>query len=767
LLRGKITSAGDIGSHLILKESLCEATKASLEESLGCRAPRCSKGTTKLYFEIEPIHLKSALKATQAIIDCMADADAKLFLRFNIPQLLSIFVSLTKIKYLDFIKVLKYYTAYPLAFFLKNDLPSKPEGLPSGSYPFCGNSAIRRWWKERMFSGKHHYDRNLQLFWTLLQGVKRACEFAGSDFVHMSMLKHKDTLITPDTTNFFEIRAQKYREEFLAFFKCFHPNIDKKYELSNSACWEKKRSDGGSRARVLDIVNDVYCIAHRNLIRNRIGTVLHKMCEVSPGKVQELRGVRTPAAYDHDLVSMIELQPKAMVAAILEPLKVRLITKGPAVNYFLSKPYQKSLFKYLQSFPQFELTGDPLREDHLYRMLDRENKFAEKTGMEFTHFVSGDYSAATDNLKIMYTKMGLWASDNSDVPLPYFKALETTLFEHEIHYPKDFVIQSFKQGSGQLMGSPLSFPFLCIANMVAYKISLERHLGTAIKGFRGLPCLVNGDDILFRTNPEHYELWKKEVASIGFDLSVGKNYIHDTVLTINSTCYTFRKDRFNKVDFCNFGLLSGTSKKGASRGEVRDKAIDLCDAYTQSVGGAMNKPLAHAKFMTRNKEDLIKITHRGRYNLFLPREVGGLGLPIFEGINYHVTRFQACVAKLIKKTLDFNLVGFKTDLKSECVVKRETSNQKKLMVGFGPLRESERIYNKDTVTEINGDYLSDSVVKFFTKIPEKYNPKELFPFALRPKDMEFEFGIRRLVVNYNPDVIQSEAQATDYIRLWD
>ena len=561
------------------------------------------------------------------------------------------------------------------------------------------------------------------------------------------MEKHKDILENVDTTDCFSEEATQYSNNFMKFFAKFKPDLSKDYELSNSACWEATRSTGGARGVVLDHVNDVYCDLYRTVVRSSVSSVLHRMVETSPGRVQELRGVRTPETTY--LESLVSENPRAMVAAILEPLKVRLITKGPAVNYFLSKSYQKALFSYLRKFPQFELIGEPLREDHLYRMIDREASLAKK-GMQFSHFVSGDYSAATDNLKITYTKSGLFASmQNCELSEAMHTALTTTLFEHEIHYPKKFAINPFMQGTGQLMGSPLSFPFLCTANLIAYKLSLEDYLQMPVN-FDELPCLVNGDDILFRTNPEHYSYWKKRVASIGFDLSVGKNYIHETVLTINSTCYTFRKDRFSKVDFCNFGLLSGTSKLGGSRGEVRDKAVDLCDAYTRSVCGANNKPLAFSKFVTRNKEDISRITHRGRYNLFLPRVVGGLGLPIVDGIDYHVTRFQMCLAKLIKTTLDFNLVGFKSDLKGESVALRETFNSKKLYTGFGPLNQNEREFSTKIVTQVNGDYLSDTETKFFTKIGEKYDAKTLFPFKLGKEDLETDHHIDvfKLIVNY-------------------
>ena len=130
--------------------------------------------------------------------------------------------------------------------------------------------------------------------------------------------------------------------------------------------------------------------------------------------------------------------------------------------------------------------------------------------------MSGDYSAATDNLKIDYTKCAFEAfldvigkdSDESEI-------LRQVLYEHEVHYGPQMIkfneelrkldpsltsLDPFKQQNGQLMGSVLSFPILNVCNFVAYWISLERYMGVTYKDPWKLPVLTNGDDILFRTN---------------------------------------------------------------------------------------------------------------------------------------------------------------------------------------------------------------------------------------------------------------------------
>jgi len=617
------------------------------------------------------------------------------------------------------------------------------------------------------------------------------------------MLKHKEALSREHPWN--DDLMARYTDQCEKFFGRFHRNPKRcfktsrklKYEMSNSSCWEYTRSMGGQKAYLLDHINgvldsdysplpedtiscpwDSWKVYRRCIVQCKFADNLLKMVEQGPARVTELRGTQTPS-FETLMEVLGSTVTPAMVQAILEPLKVRLITKGPAAKYFLAKSYQKDLHKYISRLPQFELTKTPLCEDHIHRMMERERYIPNMT---FTHFVSGDYSAATDNLGIQYCFTGLLESLMAAKVGPVFRnLLREVLGGHDIHYPPKFAIENFEQTNGQLMGSPLSFPFLCLANLIAYKLSLEDYTGLEYQ-FPHLPCLVNGDDILFRTNPEHYEIWKNYVRDIGFTLSVGKNYIHESVFTINSQMFTYHdrtlkcqeeQDRLrglhplvndcfprhrsiSEVKYCNFGLLSGTSKLGGSRGEVREKALDLCDAYIKSVGGASDKALAMSRFMKRNKEDIQKITMRGRYNLFLPRELGGLGFPTYDGITFHVTRFQRLLAKLTLKSEDPKpLFGFRTSSEVNMVCGYESKNKKIMIRGIGPLPENLREIEVPEFIEANSAYILEATTKWFTRIPQKYNPAKLFPFRLKETDT-YEYQKLRFVEVCYPQGLVSE-----------
>jgi len=111
------------------------------------------------------------------------------------------------------------------------------------------------------------------------------------------------------------------------------------------------------------------------------------------------------------------------VIALREPLKVRTITKGDLLTSYLSRPMQRYLKDGLDRRVQFKLTNTPLEysDDDLSFLLNHigtffDGQFApptmfwneEKESYEKgLFFVSGDYSAATDNLSIDFTKKSM------------------------------------------------------------------------------------------------------------------------------------------------------------------------------------------------------------------------------------------------------------------------------------------------------------------------------------------------------------------------
>jgi hypothetical protein len=179
------------------------------------------------------------------------------------------------------------------------------------------------------------------------------------------------------------------------------------------------------------------------------------------------------------------------------------------------------------------------------------------------------------------------------------------------------------------MGSILSFPILCLANLICYKLALEEFINLGNTGTKvtvsvfDLPVLVNGDDIYFRTNTELYRIWLKYIGIAGFQLSVGKNYVHPDTFTINSQCFHYNKslDIITEQTYLNVGLLIGQSKSGTT-GDV----LPVWDLYNKVLLGANDKIHAHNRFLYYHKNTLSDVSKRGFYNFFLPKILGGLGM---------------------------------------------------------------------------------------------------------------------------------------------
>jgi hypothetical protein len=192
-----------------------------------------------------------------------------------------------------------------------------------------------------------------------------------------------------------------------------------------------------------------------------------------------------------------------------------------------------------------------------------------------------------------------------------------------------------KQQTGQLMGSILSFPHLCACNLVAYWMTLEQYLGRSVE-LRDLPVLVNGDDILFKTNDLFYSLWKENITEIGFELSLGKNYVHSNYLMVNSEPY-WKSSVLEKLPYYNIGLLIGKSKL-----QTNNSVAPIWDYYNKVMAGSSNKLRAHNRFLHLNRKKIDAITFDGLYNLFIDPHFGGLGFDLYPEVRPQVkfTLFQ-------------------------------------------------------------------------------------------------------------------------------
>jgi len=675
----------------------------------------------------------------------------------------------------QFVGYAKYCTAYPMAKHLKNELPKKPFGFDSN--PLLFGPRMKRVMRSRYPCMTRKSD---SFFQSVLQGVKRGAAVVPEVYVAQSYVKHLD-ILSKKPSDVLEGIADEISEKMDRIFSGFYLS-DRKilewWEPSKKASFTYKGYAGGQEQEVISYLDAIagtqkrftssgvltgleggekggainlqkvhdwetfkpiiekatsayHDVVYRDLMYNDL---LRMYDETESGLVESLSG-RTitldmkrqiiDAAYDEFFDKSLDCR----VVAIREFLKVRIITAGSGIAYHLAKNYQKGLLQHIQKYPQFRLTGEPLTPEHIHKVFDLENdldsyiftkgdpntsKWAPREFM-----VSGDYSAATDNINIAVTLQSFDSTflsqmkrNGSTLSIKYFQLIRKLLEPHNLvydlasmssalwpdrpvgeltpefcdmdlkkRYPnylgsfrgtdlgfdddKFYVV--FKQINGQLMGSPISFPFLCAINLVSYWISLEIYLGFSIP-LRLLPVLINGDDIFFRSNDDHYSIWLRLVEQVGFKLSLGKNYVHPTIMTMNSILFKLIPDQNQhihslvEIPYFNPGLLMSQSK-----GSERDwsRKLTLQEMYLFSVGDAQDKIRAHKRFIHYNLQQIKLMTDNGKFNLFIPRKYGGLGFPVIEEVigEINITSFQRRFARFFYHELQQKLLSGKMEKK--------------------------------------------------------------------------------------------------------
>lgn len=256
---------------------------------------------------------------------------------------------------------------------------------------------------------------------------------------------------------------------------------------------------------------------------------------------------------------------KALVKPIFEPLKIRMITAGDLNTNGLYSSLQKKLWSGLQRFSPFSLTGKTVVAGDLESLYLRSVSY-NKT---FRYWVSGDYSAATDNLNRDASLAAIEAISGDPITFQVLKKglMDTLLdfsscgLDEEEDDNTDFQVMK----NGQLMGCVFSFPILCIINLAVYRAALEAYEGIHYD-IQDLPVKVNGDDIMFLGNKRLISIWEGLIKGVGFEKSVGKNYVSRSMAIINSTYFdTFNPEHIHKIPYVNMGWISGERKCGIEK----------------------------------------------------------------------------------------------------------------------------------------------------------------------------------------------------------
>lgn len=348
--------------------------------------------------------------------------------------------------------------------------------------------------------------------------------------------------------------------------------------------------------------------------------------------------------YERLVERAIVEEPVAVPLALPEALKTRVITKGPPFLNTVLKPLQKKMWRVLKKHPAFKLVGETVTDEYVQNRMG-------KTLRKGNYFLSVDYANATN-------EMHSWCSEAAseqiaeELQLTSNEAemLTRSLTRHTIELQKNGVaVKTAPQTVGQLMGSITSFPILCIVNAAICRWTLEL-TGNQVqkRTLKDCPFMVNGDDGLLRTTKLGKQLWEKIASFAGLQPSVGKVYISDEFLNINSTTFAYsaepcsfrnvvrgdgetvaRPIHFRLVPYINMGLLLGLKRSGGKE-EIEDEMDSLVDVGQRATQLYETCPLNQREavmkaFLSSNLSALIA----ANVPWFVPREHGGLGLPPF------------------------------------------------------------------------------------------------------------------------------------------
>lgn len=364
-----------------------------------------------------------------------------------------------------------------------------------------------------------------------------------------------------------------------------------------------------------------------------------------------------------DLLSFTGNDTDVSPVGLPEPQKVRMISKGRALIAYQVKALQTFMARLILGLSSFLLTRERegRRDEEILSIV------VSAVLGKYEFFVSGDYTAATDSL-------APWASEavaRSICRLAGLhplveKLLFVTLTGHTI---SPATLESFgdlldveairkilgplnengvwSQTWGQLMGSPTSFPILCLVNfvitLIAKRESLSQTSGCTMRvARRSIPVsktgiVINGDDIGFVATRHLYAHWTKLTTMVGLSPSVGKNFFSKEFLQVNSRMFVpvpgvsnkddgwqfaDRKPRFQLVHTPSLAVLA--PPRTVSFSEFCLSAPSWQRTFLGPTSGFERKRLNrlwHSVWMPQ-----LSSLPTGLMNWYIPRQLGGFGL---------------------------------------------------------------------------------------------------------------------------------------------
>lgn len=297
-----------------------------------------------------------------------------------------------------------------------------------------------------------------------------------------SALRRLSTPSCPVDEKFLEFCESKINEIFPMGWDQYYGKECGSFTLNPSSCLEATRSEGGCRG----IIDD---------------DLRHAVLRDEPRAVDS----------------------KVTMKAVKDGGKYRVVSIHSRDQSYL-RPLHNTLYNFIS------------RKEWLLRGEAQPCRFRDFRRTQGEIFVSGDYEAATDNVPFeVYERIVISLSRRS-------RYVPNSVWQ----YARDSIPHQLRSGNrsvearrGQLMGSYLSFPILCLLNYLIFKYHVPRNT----------PVRVNGDDIVFRSTEEEAHSWMEGVQKCGLVLSRGKTLTHPSVFTLNSKIFRAKDKCAESIPF--------------------------------------------------------------------------------------------------------------------------------------------------------------------------------------------------------------------------
>jgi len=553
---------------------------------------------------------------------------------------------------------LKYNVQYLFCYYAQVDLPPRSEKIVAQDGWLCfgkpGRTIRRRLVGDKL--------RTWECRNTLLQGFKKCLLPLEFEDWYDTVDGTRKSLAGESPVMSPEVREELVRTGRELRRKTPELHVRKNYKLSNSSCIESTRKRGGFCGEYFrrmslrsedDDLGIIYRISPPFLVGDYRekgrweGGLVYSRCELTyVDMFTENRG--------NTFESLQGEVARVKVRVIPEPFKFRVISIGEFDAYSCLKPYQNMMWKTLQRFDCFSLTG-PGNDDLFEKVQAMVGRYWD-VGMKF---LSGDYKNATNFLSAEASRVLTQEWIGWDHP-ELMMILERSLFKSKLDFTDagkgvttvldEEIVNTFEESdmtNGQLMGHPCSFPILCAVNAALCRMALEKAWGRSFS-LDDLPLLINGDDCLLIGSAELQREWRSRTAEVGLIESVGKSYFTDRFAMINSRLLLVKTHRVgdcvperyvaevtNDVGFANLGILVGRKKGNHVDCEVNmSQKVTNDSAYKFWMSAADNFEQMNKRLEKLHVPLTEYVGHFRQYfyevplPLHLEKEYGGYGLPV-------------------------------------------------------------------------------------------------------------------------------------------